>query len=219
MQEEIADWLESVVRDTELLAEDIRTLEERIESVTDNRLREALKLTLSSRKIFLDSLPDFRPTLVNETFEGSFGLRGTERTIELRVVEPGHTPSDVYLMLPAEKIAFLGDLAFFQSHPFLPSSDPQGWSKALADIGRMDFNVIVPGHGPSGTAADLLLVKQYLTSLTEMASCIVNDGGSEEEAARLAIPEPFDTWIDGMSRFDVNMRFLYGRLSKLKRQG
>lgn len=218
MQEEIDEWLDAIIQDPQLVTEDIRALEKRLVTVENESLREALTRTLSSRKHFLESLPDFKPTRSNETFEGPLELKGSGKAIELRVVEGGHTASDIYMVLPEERIAFLGDLAFFTSHPFLPSSDLQGWSAALAAIGQMDLDVIVPGHGPSGSTNDLLLVKQYLIDLSEIARHVIREGGSEEDAAGVSIPAPFNTWIDGMSRFETNMRFLHRRLSEPMRQ-
>ena len=78
----------------------------------------------------------------------------------------------------------------------------------------MDLKVVAPGHGPFGTTEDLLLGKQYLADLSNMAGRVVKEGGSEDDAAALPIPAPYDTWIDGMGRFDVNMRHLHKTLSE-----
>ncbi|MCG2770093.1 MAG: hypothetical protein ABIK79_14670 [Chloroflexota bacterium] len=53
--------------------------------------------------------------------------------------DTGHTSSDTYLVLPEERVAFLGDLGFFQCHPFLATGDPQRLMALLEEIGRSDY--------------------------------------------------------------------------------
>ena len=47
--------------------------------------------------------------------------------MEVHTVQPGHTASDVYLLLPEDRICLMGDLGFFQSQPFMAFCDPEAW--------------------------------------------------------------------------------------------
>jgi glyoxylase-like metal-dependent hydrolase (beta-lactamase superfamily II) len=161
----------------------------------------------------LESLPTLTLCFPNQTFGRKLVFHGTQRTAELLTYGSGHTSSDAFLVLPAERIAFMGDLAFFQGHPFLGSSIPSAWVVVLERMEQSDIETFVPGHGPLGTKADITLEKRYIIVLEELATLVVEAGGSADDAAQQPVPAPFDAWGDAQSRFERNMRFLYQRLA------
>jgi len=209
MQEAMDDWMNDVIAKPQLLIDDIAELEKRIAATGEGPLRQNLEHTLGSRKYFLEALPGFRPTLPTETFAGTREFIGSKRTAMVHTVENCHTKSDAYLVLPADRIAFMGDLGFFQSHPFLLDSDPENWRSTLESLARMEVDSCVPGHGPVGGTEDLLTLGQYITTLSSEVRRMVQQGKSEDEIAAMPVPPPFDAWVDGFSRYERNLRFLY----------
>ncbi len=207
----MVDYLNECKADPSELEDMLREDQERLKTETDERWRTSLELSLARWQHVLEALPSLELRLPNQTFDGRLVLHGTGRTAELLTSGPGHTPSDCFLVLEAERIAFLGDLAFFQQQPFMGSCDPQAWKGQLEELEQSDFETFVPGHGPVGTKADVTLQKEYITALEKLVAQVIESGGSVEDALQLSLPEPFDAWSSSIARFEANVRFLYGQ--------
>ncbi len=87
--------------------------------------------------------------------------------LSLRPVGPSHTPEDMVVFLPQEKVLFAGDLVFRNRIPFVGQADSGHWIESLETILSMDAKIIVPGHGPHSTEArkDAELTRDYLVYL------------------------------------------------------
>lgn len=82
----------------------------------------------------------------------------------LTPVGPSHTPEDVVVYLPQERVLFAGDLVFRNRVPYVGQADSRHWIKALDSLLAFDAAVIVPGHGPQSSDArkDMELTRDYL---------------------------------------------------------
>ena len=87
----------------------------------------------------------------------------------LQPVGPAHTPEDMVVFLPAEKVLFAGDLVFRGRVPFVGQADSGQWIRSLDTLLAFDAQVVVPGHGPLSTTAavDMALTRDYLAYLRE----------------------------------------------------
>lgn len=85
----------------------------------------------------------------------------------LQPVGPAHTPEDMVIYLPHEKVLFAGDLVFRSRIPFVGQADSGHWIKAMESLLAFDASVIVPGHGPLSVDArkDTELTRDYLIYL------------------------------------------------------
>ena len=97
-----------------------------------------------------------------------------ERTIGgvrflLRPIGPAHTPEDLAIFLPDEKVLFAGDLVFRQRIPFVGQANSGQWIKSLDTLLGFDAAVVVPGHGPVSheARADMELTRNYLAYLRQ----------------------------------------------------
>lgn len=96
---------------------------------------------------------------------------------QIKPVGPSHTPEDLVVYLPHEKVLFAGDLVFRSRIPFVGQADSRHWIGALDTLLKFDTTVIVPGHGPLSTAAreDMQLTRDYLVYLrTTMGTAAKN---------------------------------------------
>ena len=86
---------------------------------------------------------------------------------QLKPVGPSHTPEDLAVYLPTEKVLFAGDLVFRSRIPFVGQADSRHWIVALDQLLAFDTGVIVPGHGPVSQEArkDMQLTRDYLVYL------------------------------------------------------
>ncbi|MEJ8836578.1 MBL fold metallo-hydrolase [Ramlibacter sp. AN1133] len=102
----------------------------------------------------------------------------------LQPVGPAHTPEDLVVYLPAERVLFAGDLVFRGRVPFVGQADSAHWIAALDALLRMDAQVIVPGHGAlsASARADLQLTRDYLAYLRESMGAAARDMDPFDEA-------------------------------------
>lgn len=100
----------------------------------------------------------------------------------LRAVGPSHTPEDIVIHLPQERVLYAGDTVFQGRIPFVGQADSRRWIAALDGLLGFDTRVLLPGHGPPSTAPadDIRLTRDYLLHLRRTMG----------EAARKL--EPFD---------------------------
>ncbi len=58
-----------------------------------------------------------------------------------------HTPGDIVIWMPDEKILFSGDIVFDGRLPFLGSGNSKTWLVCLKKILELDPKILLPGHG------------------------------------------------------------------------
>jgi glyoxylase-like metal-dependent hydrolase (beta-lactamase superfamily II) len=102
----------------------------------------------------------------------------------LQPVGPAHTPEDLVVFLPSERVLFAGDLVFRGRVPFVGQADSRRWIAALDTLLKMDAKVVVPGHGALSTSAvaDLELTRDYLAYLRQAMGAAARDMEPFEEA-------------------------------------
>lgn len=91
----------------------------------------------------------------------------------------GHTNGDVMALVADVDVLFAGDLCFFGVTPLAFQGDPATWADTLAILPDL-AEVIVPGHGPVGGAAETQVLATYLRH------CV----------AGTIPPGPWDSWIE-----------------------
>jgi len=94
------------------------------------------------------SIPDdfsYRPSDITFTEGLTIYLGG--HTFKLKNM-PGHTPYQLMVYVPEERIVFTGDNVVVGNMPFLSPSIPSQWLKSLKEYEKLDVDRVVPGHGP-----------------------------------------------------------------------
>jgi len=192
---------------------ELRETEARLAMESDPGKLHNLQISIAHQRHSLQALPTLEPTLPNWTFEGKIVFYGQQRSVELIATGKGHTYSDCVLSLPQDRVAFIGDIGFFQSQPFMPSGSPPEWIALLERMATWDIETFVPGHGPLGSKADLDLEARYIRALEDMVQRVVQAGGTVDDALHQTLPPPFDQWQSTGHRFDTNVRASYKRQS------
>ncbi len=103
----------------------------------------------------------------DEWLEGDKTLKIGGVEFQIKIVGPSHTPEDLVVYLPGEKVLFAGDLVFRSRIPYVGKADSRHWILALEKLLAFDAGVIVPGHGPLSHEArkDMQLTRDYLRYL------------------------------------------------------
>ncbi len=86
---------------------------------------------------------------------------------QIKPAGPSHTPEDLAIYMPSEKVLFAGDIVFRSRIPYVGQADSRHWIVALDNLLKIDTAVIVPGHGPLSAEArkDMKLTRDYLVYL------------------------------------------------------
>jgi glyoxylase-like metal-dependent hydrolase (beta-lactamase superfamily II) len=186
----------------------VHSLEERLERETDPAARQALANDIAFGHAILAALPTLETRLPVRTFDDRMALGGPRRSAELLTYGGGHTASDAFLYLPAERVLFASDLVVIEHHPWIGHGDPVRWQTILGRLARLDIATLVPGHGPLGGPDDIARVRRYLADATVRAEELVARGATADEMAATPVPERYAA-LDGREVFGRNMRVLH----------
>jgi len=159
---------------------------------------------------------DFAGLHVTQPHEGFNGQKGISvNGVEVVIIEvgPGHTDGDAIVFVPGERVAYAGDIVFFGSTPVMWSGPVERLVEGLKRLLTLEADVIVPGHGPVGTRADVDVVIAYWDFL-QVELRRLSLGMSPLEAAREVVfsaafrTGAFASW-DSPERIVTNAYSLY----------
>jgi cyclase len=120
-----------------------------------------------------------------------------------------HTGSDVYAYLPARRVLATGDV--FQA-PYFPHVDARnggsmlGLVRALDELVKVDADVVIPGHGPAASKAELVAYRDFMRALRDEVGARRAKGEADEAiVAAMVAPrgEPYVAMEGVSSREDV----------------
>lgn len=119
-------------------------------------------------------------TMPDETFSDEMVLELGGINIELRDIGPAHSPGDILVWLPQQKLVITGDIAFHQRLlPVFEHTDTAAWVETWDSFVALNADYIIPGHGEP---TDLLQVTtytvDYLRYMREQVGTLLDNGGS-----------------------------------------
>jgi len=213
MLEFAAEILESKADPSELY-ETLNGYQEELNAESDSERRVALETAIARQRYEIEMLPSLDLCFPTHTFDGKLVFHGPRRDAELITHGKGHTSSDCYLVLPQDRLAFIGDLGFFDRQPYMPYGDSPAWMRQLERMQGMDIEIFVPGHGPLGGKTDLALQCEYIALLEDAVARIAIQGGSLQDALKITLTEPFSAWLPkSRACFEANVQSTYERLT------
>lgn len=122
----------------------------------------------------------------------------------------GHTDADLMVYDLATKTLFTGDLVFFQRTPTTPNADIGRWLATLDAIDALDFQVLVPGHGPVlRDHAGIAQTRDYLQWLRDSLQGAARRGLDMPEVLQLAVPERFRKLAVLQTEYERSVAHLY----------
>ena len=142
------------------------------------------------------------------TFESELTIHGSRRLARVITFGGGHSPSDVLVYLPDERIAFLGDLVSVGFHPSMADGDPEAWARILGEVRGLGVARTVPGHGRVADGEAVATMERYVRAHLDAARKARGRGASRDDHARTPPPPPFDDWAFSPF-FEENARFVY----------
>jgi len=124
-------------------------------------------------------------------FTGDATLHVGDHTFRL-LHTPGHTPGQIAVHVPEERVVFTGDTVFNDCATWLMTSDIDQWVASLDRIRALDVDHVVPGHGPVTTLAYLATQRAMLLEWQAAVAAAVAKGWSREETmARVSFADRY----------------------------
>jgi cyclase len=123
------------------------------------------------------------PPPITYTTEAAVHLGGAEA--QLHYVGRGHTNGDTIVYFPDLKVMATGDL--FVVLPRVPAIDytnggtTLGWVPTIDNILKLDFDTVIPGHGPVAKRADLERFKQRIQTLQTRTRELIKQGVPKDQ--------------------------------------
>jgi cyclase len=162
----------------------IESLKKQIEDEKDPAKKAELEKQLAAAQTLSDQLKEIKPIPPNVTYTTTMVLHAGQREIQLLFLGRGHTGGDTVVFLPKERIVCTGDL--MESRPaYLGDAFFDEWIATLDELKKLDFTVVLPGHGKPFSDKGLIAAFQgYLTDVMNQVANLRRRGVSPEVAAQ-----------------------------------
>jgi cyclase len=129
-----------------------------------------------------------KPTIV---FTGDLTLTLGKHSFHL-LHTPGHTPGQVAVYAPEERVVFTGDTVFSECQTWLMTSNIDEWLASLERLRDLEVDWVVPGHGPITTLCCLATQRAVLLEWSSAVATAVASGWSREETiARVSFKDRY----------------------------
>jgi glyoxylase-like metal-dependent hydrolase (beta-lactamase superfamily II) len=138
-----------------------------------------------------------RPTAVPQvTFSDRMTIELGGTVVELSHVGRNHSDNSIVMRFPRERLLFAVDFIPVNSYSFrdFPDAYMPDWIDSLRRVEAMDFDVLVPGHGPLGTKANVTLFREYLQDLRAEVTRYAREGKSLDEIKQLVTLPRYAAW-------------------------
>jgi len=134
-----------------------------------------------------DKATGTRLSTPDKTFDDRLILTMGTTTIELLNLGPAHSPGDISVWLPKERIVIAGDIAFHQRLlPVFEYTDTLGWIETWDRFTALDPLIVIPGHGfPTNLSEVETWTIGYLIFMRNEIGELLDNGGSLIDAYKI----------------------------------
>jgi cyclase len=123
-------------------------------------------------------------TLPNETFASETRLEVGGKTVRCLHPGPGHTGGDLAALFVEDRVLVAGDLFFHGRYPSVDleaGGSMRRWDAALEQLLALDFERVIPGHGPIGDREALRRFQGFVQQAWRAAAKAASAGQSLED--------------------------------------
>jgi glyoxylase-like metal-dependent hydrolase (beta-lactamase superfamily II) len=127
------------------------------------------------------------------TFTDQMEVHLGGREVRTRHYGRGHTGGDAVIYFPDLKVIHTGDL--FLTRPTQPYIDYANggsaveWTTALDEVLKLDFDTIIPGHGPLSDRAGLVKWRADFETMRSRVGGMVREGKSKDDVSQTLIKD------------------------------
>lgn len=135
--------------------------------------------------------------------------------VEFIYSNDGHSPGDVLMWLPKQKIIFGGDVL---NSEWMPIMTPRGKVANLIDtlniVLEMKPSIVLPGHGKVATLAAVKRDRQLLGSVTQQISAALENGERADTIPAKVVAELHKEYKTLYRDYDNNIEYLVNMIFK-----
>ncbi|HFC30943.1 MAG TPA: MBL fold metallo-hydrolase [Oceanospirillales bacterium] len=125
-----------------------------------------------------------KATMPDITFDDKYEIRLGDTIIQALHLGPAHSPGDIVVWLPQQKLVISGDMAFHQRLlPVTEHTDTAAWINTWeTKFEPLGAQIVIPGHGTPTTMAE---VRKYTVDYlkyvrAQVAKILENDGDLQQ---------------------------------------
>jgi len=139
------------------------------------------------------------------TFSNELAVHLGGKEVSAHYFGRGHTSGDAVIYFPELKVIHTGDLflairgggrggaAPARPRPpgvpiyvdYVQGGSFLDWSKTMDEMLKLDFDTVIPGHGPVSTRADVVKFKSDLETMRARLIGVIKEGKSKAELAKI----------------------------------
>jgi len=151
-----------------------------------------------------------RPVLPDESFDDKRVIELGGKRIELLYLGPAHSPGDISVWLPEQRLVIAGDIAFHQRLlPVFENTDTAAWIETWDAFEALGAEIVIPGHGEP-TTMDVVTryTRDYLVDMRTQIGELIDDGGTLSEIHKIdqSAYRHLDTF-DELAKLNASMIF------------
>ena len=161
-----------------------------------------------------------RPTAVPQvTFASEMSIELGGTVVELAYVGRNHSDNSIVMRFPKERLLFAVDFIPVESLAFrdFPDAYIQDWIDSLQRVEAMDFDVLVPGHGPLGRKEHVRRFRGYMEELRDEVLRHAREGKSVDEVKQLVKMPKYATWTNYEQWLTLNVEGMYRHVQMHRR--
>jgi cyclase len=130
-------------------------------------------------------MQNYVPELPTITFEKSYNLNDKALDLHIEFHGHAHTSGDVVVFCPQKRAVATGDM-IIGFIPNLGDGFPKSWPKTIDSVAHLEFNQILPGHGPlQANRQRMIDQRNYIEELTAKVAAAKNTGKSVTEIQKI----------------------------------
>jgi cyclase len=134
-----------------------------------------------------------QPGLPRVTFSDEMDVNLGGKEVVARHYGRGHTGGDAVIYFPARKVIHTGDLFLtYPPQPFIDYANGGSaleWTSTLDEVLKLDFDTVIPGHGPVSDRAGLMKFRSNFESMRNRIGGMVRGGSTKDEVAKTLVTE------------------------------
>ena len=133
---------------------------------------------------------DAAGTLPNRTFRNEQELSVGDKTVRLIHPGRGHTDGDLVALFVEDRVLHTGDLFVNGRYPNIDleaGGSVREWAEAIDRLLELDFDRVVPGHGPVTDREGLRGFQKFVRQLAEVGEQAVRQGWSLDQTEKDAV--------------------------------
>lgn len=219
---EAATWLENEI--SERFGQEIRYVvysHDHADHISGGEVFDDTAVAIAHENARRTIIGESRPTAVPEiTFSDEMTIELGGKTVELAYLGQSHSDNMIVMHFPEERALFTVDFISVKRLPYQDLGDsyfPE-WIEAIKKVEAMDFDILVPGHGPLGTKQDAIDHRRYLEDLYDAVLHAARAGQSLDEMKRTITLEKYSDWGQYEAWLPMNIEGMYRQVS-LHRRG